>query len=471
MRSSFLPRSARAARRVGGQRQQFLSTAVLDIASEVELKAGSTSAAGNVLLAKKKVEWKPRSMERSRVPVETSQLFCASNDPLQHTSDDVGKFFQLEAGTALFELFYHIGFCGGAVEDRARRLQSSAMMVRERGLEVRDELLRWQREGTLGKQQGLLLTGESGVGKSCVLNYVLSCCQQSGWLVVAMPQAADWTLGLGAKDCRHPNEAYRVTDPAYFTDLPPELAGADALYENPEATAHLLISTYLSQRPALEKVRLKGAERIAHYAARAKDQNAGPTLADMLAPYATDESGSFSDFPMPLRPVYDLFAELSLATEVPVLVAVDGHNRWDQMASSCHWHTKVPLHASELLVPKLLGDLSEYGGAMANGVVVGSVTHGGAQPPGVPPALRKHIPPPHDFTRPRSLPPALRALLRPVGTYAPKEMQAALEFYALTGHLANRGLEAQLRDGSLRTKVGLLTAGVPDDVFKICEQL
>jgi hypothetical protein len=118
-----------------------------------------------------------------------------------------------------------------------------------------------------------------------------------------------------------------------------------------------------------------------------------------------------------------------------------------------------------------LGDLSEYGGAMANGVVVGSVTHGGAQPPGVPPALRKHIPPPHDFTRPRSLPPALRALLRPVGTYGPKEMQAALEFYALTGHLANRGLEAQLRDGSLRTKVGLLTAGVPDDVFKICEQL
>jgi hypothetical protein len=130
-----------------------LSTAVLDIASEVELKAGSTSAAGNVLLAKKKVEWKPRSMERSRVPVETSQLFCASNDPLQHTPDDVGKFFQLEAGTALFELFYHIGFCGDAVEDRARRLQSSAMMVRERGLEVRDELLRWQRAAAAAAQE------------------------------------------------------------------------------------------------------------------------------------------------------------------------------------------------------------------------------------------------------------------------------------------------------------------------------
>ena len=129
MRSLLLSRSARATRRIGSRRRHASSTALLDIASEVELKAGSASAEGNVLLTRKKVDWRPRSMENSRIPVETSQLFCASNDPLQHTSDDVGKFFQLERRggpphSLTFELFYHTGFCGSAVETRARSLQS-----------------------------------------------------------------------------------------------------------------------------------------------------------------------------------------------------------------------------------------------------------------------------------------------------------------------------------------------------------
>jgi len=422
-----------------------------------------------VLLARKKVDWKPRSAA-SRVAVEASQVFCASNDPLQHTIDDIGRFYQLEGGTAAFELFYHTGFCGNSIEERARRLQSSAMMVRQRGLAVRDELLQWQQEGTLGEQSGLLLTGELGVGKSSTLNYLLSCCQQAGWLVVALPHAADWTLGLGAKSAQFANEAYRVSYPAFFTQVPPELEGSE-LYENPDASAHLLISTYLSQKPKLEQVLIKQPARIEHYASAAADQQRGPTLADMLAPYVTDEHGGFSDFPMPLRPVYDFLHELPLVTELPTVLAVDGYNAWEGMASSCHWHSQVPLHSSQLLVPSLLGDMPSYGGSMANGVMIGAVAHGGAQPPGVPSALRKHIPPPHNYQRPHSLPPNVRKLLRSVRTYNPTEMQRALEFYALTGHIANKGLETQLRSGELSVKLGLLTSGVPNDVFKICEQL
>jgi len=94
-----------------------------------------------------------------------------------------------------------------------------------------------------------------------------------------------------------------------------------------------------------------------------------------------------------------------------------------------------------------------------------------ARTPGVPLALRKHIPPPHDFHRPHSLPRELQALLRTARPYSPLEMQRALDFYALTGHIANKGLEAQLRNGELKIKLGLMTAGVPDDVFKLCEQL
>ena len=130
-----------------------------------------------------------------------------------------------------------------------------------------------------------------------------------------------------------------------------------------------------------------------------------------------DEHGGFADFPLPLRPVYDLLAELKLVTEFPTLLAVDGWNRcatptsqtsrpaawptprrdqpeisprsahdesmmgprqarcprpageglrlhgfvrrWDQMATSTHWQTKTPLHASNLLVPSLLDDVTK----------------------------------------------------------------------------------------------------------------
>ena len=43
--------------------------------------------------------------------------------------------------------------------------------------------------------------------------------------------------------------------------------------------------------------------------------------------------------------------------------------------------------------------------------------------------------------------------------------------YGLVGHLANAGLEGQLRSGELATKGRLRTAGIPDDVFAICEQM
>ena len=151
--------------------------------------------------------------------------------------------------------------------------------------------------------------------------------------------------------------------------MPPEL-DASGLYESPESSSHLLISTYLSQKEKLERVRIKGQERIEFYAHAAADQNAGPTLADMLALVARDHYSGFADFPMAVRPVYDFLSELRLVTELPTLVAVDGWNHWHEMATSCHWRSKTPLHASNLLVPSLLADIHEYGSAMANGVML-----------------------------------------------------------------------------------------------------
>lgn len=70
---------------------------------------------------------------------------------------------------------------------------------------------------------------------------------------------------------------------------------------------------------------------------------------------------------MPLRPTFDFLAELQLVTDLPVLVGVDGWNLMRGMATSQHWQKATPLHASELLVPSMLGTL-DYGAGMANGV-------------------------------------------------------------------------------------------------------
>jgi hypothetical protein len=284
-----------------------------------------------------------------------------------------------------------------------------------------------------------------------MLNYLIACCHSADWLVAVMPHAADWTLGLSARSAQAANEAYRVRDTSYFNSLPPELA-ASKLYESPDASVHFMSSLYFSQREKLERIPLKGAERIENYAAAAADQQAGPTLADVLAPIAHDEAGSFSDFPMPLRPVYDLLAELQLVTEYPTLLAVDGYNRLDQMATSCAWRTKRPLHASSLLVPSLVGDLRTYGAGMVNGLMLCATTQSNATPVNVPRALRTSVAPPHRYERPHSLPAELRALLRHVGPYTGEEVQAALEFYGLAGHMQNRNLEPQLRSGELATK-------------------
>ena len=108
---------------------------------------------------------------------------------------------------------------------------------------------------------------------------------------------------------------------------------------------------------------------------------------------------------------------------------------------------------------------------MARGVMLCGVMHAGARAPGVPKSLRKHFPPEHDLRRFRELPDDLRASLRHVKPYTRHEVQRALEFYALVGHMQNAALDEPLRTGELATKVALMTSGVAEDVFTACEQM
>ena len=449
------------------------SSTLLDVATDVDVKSNAVlqedDEGGAVAFIEKSRAWKTRPVS-SRA--DTSTLFCASNNPVDHTMEDAGRFFQIDGSTNLFDIFYHNGYCGENVAARSQQLKTSAMLVRRPGLMLRDELLALDSAGGLGDAAGMVVLGESGVGKSMVLNYVIAAMQSAGWLVAIMPHAADWTLGFSGRSAQAANEAYRVGDPSFFSHAPPALEGT-ALHENPEASAHFLLSFYLSQRDKLATIPIKDEERRAHYASAAADPAVGPTLADMLAPVVRDSYQAFSDFPMPVRPVHDLLRELQSVTEYPTLLVVDGWNRWSQMATSCQWRTKRPLHASDLLVPSMCGGDLGYGEGMARGVMLCATTQNGGSPPGVPGRLRKYYPPPPEFHRPHKMKeePKFHGRVREVGPYRLDELQATLEFYALTGRMANPAIDGQLRTGELATKVRLLCGGVGEDVWRIAAQL
>ena len=461
--------SARCLRVVHGVWSRHLSTAarVLDFATPADLKQKAPiSERGNVMLVEKSLSLRPLA-PLQRLQVNAENIFAASNDPLQHTDADLGRYWQpLGDGVSAFtDVFYHTGFCGRGAE--MRELKTGAMMVRRQGLRLRDTLLKLEATNRLGGASAFILSGDRGCGKSSTLNYAIASCHEAGWLTVVIPSANDWTLGLGATSVQCPNEAYRLADKEYFKEMSPVLDGTK-LYDNVDASTAFLLATALSQRSKLEKIVIKDAERKAYYAPNAADAANGPTLADLLDQVVGDGFGHFSDFPAPQRPIHDFLSELQLVTEMPVLLAIDGWNVWDKMASSCVWgDPSTPLHASQLLVPHMLGTL-DYGQQMANGLMVCALSHS-MPSASIPKPMRKKFPPPTDWRSVHSLPADVRRRMVSVPPYSHDELSQCLGYYALAGHLRNHRLQEQLGSGELVRKTAIMTSRVPEDVYKICE--
>ena len=97
---------------------------------------------------------------------------------------------------------------------------------------------------------------------------------------------------------------------------------------------------------------------------------------------------------------------------VAVLLAVDGWNRFEQMSSCKKWRSPEALHARQLLVPSLLGDVHAYGGGMARGLMLCGLTFDSAAPPSVPRGLRKKWAQPTAWHAPQTLPDEQRRLVR-----------------------------------------------------------
>jgi len=446
------------------------SATVTDVAAPQDIKGGTVSETGDVLLVDKTLTYRALQLPTAGLKADLRGAMASSDEPLKHVEADAAKFFSLERSIAFPSLFYHMGMCGKMRQEK--ELKTAAAMVRTEGLALRDELL-WRAARapdemhSLKGSSGLVLTGDQGCGKSWALNYAAAACEAAGWLVVLAPWAADWTMGVGALSPKAANEAYRVADRDYFRSLPPELAGT-ALYDSPDASIGFLQSVYFSQREKLERLPIKGEERKAAYASVAGDRP--PTLADILFKVAHGDGAVFNDFPVPVRPTYDFLQELRTVTDVPVLLAVDGWNLWRGMASSREWRSPTPLHARQLLVPSLLGTL-DFGAGMQNGIMLCAVSHSPPDAPATPSRLRKHFPPPTDWARPQALREPFRSAVRHVPAFSGKEMHAMLNFYCAVGHVRNVGLQPQLESGELARKVMMMTGGVGDDVFKLCGKL
>ena len=223
------------------------SATVTDVAAPQDLKAGRSSAVsqtGDVLLVNKTLTYRALQPAEGGVRTSLRGALASSDEPLEHTAADATKLFSLERSAAFASLFYHTGLCGKMRQERD--LKTAAAVVRGEGLALRDELL-WraarapEESHSLRASSGLVLTGDRGVGKSWALNYAAAACEAAGWLVVLVPWAADWTLGVGARSAQAPNEAYRITDSEYFGPTPPELSGS-ALYDAPDASIGFLQS-------------------------------------------------------------------------------------------------------------------------------------------------------------------------------------------------------------------------------------
>ena len=193
---------------LGVARRASTSASTVDVAGPADLK--NAKEHGNVLLVERKLAWQPLKLKAPPLHVETSGLFCASNDPLAHTADDIGKYFQFDGSTRAFaDLFYHTGFCGEAVRAHAEKLKTAAMMVRAPALALRDELLAMQTEGRLADAGGIIVSGDAGCGKSSTLNYVAAAANEvrppCGRRVAATRPTAVAAAAAGGRARRAPN--------------------------------------------------------------------------------------------------------------------------------------------------------------------------------------------------------------------------------------------------------------------------
>jgi hypothetical protein len=185
----------------------------------------------------------------------------------------------------------------------------------------------------------VVLTGPAGIGKTTVLEMVVSACRAAGWLTLYLPDPRTFTHeGIQVRPGRHEDRN---------------------LYDQPELVLPFLKNFYILHQEQLRKVVCKTDG--------AKER--GETMLDLV------EHGirKATDCGVVVR---DVREEMKLATEVPTLVAVDDLEAL--YTKTAYGFEGVDLWPSNLVFPRVFQNFSALGlnetARLANGFVVAAST-------------------------------------------------------------------------------------------------
>ncbi|PFH53262.1 hypothetical protein AMATHDRAFT_137940, partial [Amanita thiersii Skay4041] len=185
-----------------------------------------------------------------------------------------------------------------------------------------------------------ILTGRSGVGKSCLLVQAVQYCIQSGWIVIYIPRGeylvnstTPYTYDLRTRTYLQPTSAYQILQRMYSVN------------------ESLISSLSTSKKLVLEK----------------REVPLGTSLSDLMSVASKDISSSPS--------ILDaVLTELSHQTKHPVLLAVDDFQAfYGQTAYRDPFFSRIrPYHLS---MPRLILEFAAGKRSFARGAMIGAITY------------------------------------------------------------------------------------------------
>lgn len=210
----------------------------------------------------------------------------------EHSAEDVGKFYQVQRGDAM------PGFPVALDKAMEAEFHGSRdyMMIREPAFGFVQQMKKLESgddKSIAGKRFGI--SGRKGCGKSAAVHYIAQfAAQRPNWLV------------LGTAGDEFPKDLLGLIQ------VNPHRT---QVFDQPPLTQQWIGDIVKGQKEALSQIKLKRKYKYAL---------AGDTLYD-LAVFASNPE-NVADVSTTL---YDFIEEARMATEVPVLVAIDSINAWD----------------------------------------------------------------------------------------------------------------------------------------------
>eukprot|EP01118_Nematostelium_gracile_P005209 TRINITY_DN1631_c0_g1_i2.p1 TRINITY_DN1631_c0_g1~~TRINITY_DN1631_c0_g1_i2.p1 ORF type:complete len:709 (+),score=161.45 TRINITY_DN1631_c0_g1_i2:245-2128(+) len=220
-----------------------------------------------------------------------------------------------------------------------------AFLFRRRTLQLIERLKAARKDHFLHSSPYIMLDGDTGSGKSTMLNQVVYWARRSGWLVLFVPDGNYWVNGK-----------YWLEE----SNREPGMINTPLIAQ---PWCHALWQAHRQQLSTI-KLRLETSDMPQF------DRNPNSTLADLV------EYG-YKNLDFSCDAVYHIRREFNLITEYPVLMVVDGVNHMFHRSDFGNpLTTKVypgePLYPHQMVLPKTFSNYRNHG--LANGTALVTVS-------------------------------------------------------------------------------------------------